>query len=77
MITAEKARKMADEFLENRIGESRRRVEKEISEAAAKEESAAYIDGPIPQELIEELRGNGFDVESSFYLKDAMYAISW
>ena len=33
MITAEKARKMADEFLENRIGESRRRVEKEISEA--------------------------------------------
>lgn len=51
MITAEEARKMADEFLENRIGESRRRVEKEISEAAARGEVVIHIGGPIPQEL--------------------------
>ena len=54
MITAEKARKMADEFLENRIGESRRRVEKEISEAAARGEVVIHIGGPIPQELMAE-----------------------
>ena len=77
MITAEKARKMADEFLANRIGESRRQVEKEIREAAAKGEGVVHIDGPIPQELIAELRANGFHVESSFRLNDTTYAISW
>lgn len=77
MITAEKARKMADEFLANRIGESRRQVEKEIREAAAKGEGVVHIDGPIPQELIAELRANGFHVESSFCLNDTTYAISW
>ena len=77
MITAEKARKIADEFLANRIGESRRQVEKEIREAAAKGEGVVHIDGPIPQELIAELRANGFHVESSFCLNDATYAISW
>lgn len=77
MITAEKARKMADEFLENRIGESRRRVEKEISEAAARGEVVIYIGGPIPQELMAELRAYGFTVDSSFYLNDTTYTISW
>lgn len=77
MITAKTAREMSDKALEDRTMEFKKRIEGEIRKAAAKGESAAYIDGPIPQELIEELRGNGFDVESSFYLKDAMYAISW
>ena len=77
MITAEKAGKIADEFLENRIGESRRRVEKEISEAAARGEVVIHIGGPIPQELMAELRANGFTVDSSFYLNDTTYTISW
>lgn len=77
MITAKTAREMLDKALENRMMESKKRIEREIRKAAAKGESAAYIDWPIPQELIAELRANGFHVESSFCLNDTTYAISW
>lgn len=59
MITAKTAREMSDKALEDRMMESQKRIEGEIRKAAAKGESAAYIDWPISQELIAELRGNG------------------
>ena len=77
MITAKTAREMSDKALEDRMMESKKRIEGEIRKAATKGASAAYIDGPIPQELIAELRANGFHVESSFCLNDTTHAISW
>lgn len=77
MITAKEARRMADKVLEDRMIESRNRIEKEIREAAASGEDVIRIDGPILQDLIAELQKNGFNVEYSFYMNETSYTISW
>lgn len=79
MITAKTAREMSNRALEDRMMESKKRIEGEIRKAAAKGESAAYIDWPISQELIAELRGNGFkvNVESCSYRNGVSCAIKW
>lgn len=77
MISAERARQMTEEVLQNGIKEEMNKLENAIMNAINKGESYTTIDGSFSKATKKALENMGYHVESNSHYNESYLTIKW
>lgn len=77
MITAKEAKRIADNFHENKIERQKKYIKEQIEKAAMDGNYAINLDDIATVEIIDWLKSNGFEVSVNTFRNETVTYIRW
>lgn len=77
MLTAKEAKELATKIKESKLEEHKNKIVALIEQAAKEGKYAVNYDGSVPNEIIELLKSNGYEVQITNFRNEHNTYIQW